>query len=68
MEDEESVEYLLSLDEDLRLVEMEGYCGFAKGRPDLAGGDSELEKCVRIFPHKLDGEAHLPWTSSKSPK
>lgn len=59
MEDEESVEYLLSLDEDLRLVEMEGYCGFAKGRPDLAGGDSELEKCVRIFPHKLDGEGHF---------
>ena len=59
MEDEESVEYLLSLDEDLRLVEMEGYCGFAKGRPELAGGDLELEKCVRIFPHKLDGEGHF---------
>lgn len=59
MEDEESVEYLLSLDEDLRLVEMEGYRGFAKGRPELAGGDPELEKCVRIFPHKLDGEGHF---------
>lgn len=59
MEDEESVEYLLSLDEDLRLVEMEGYRGFAKGRPDLAGGNPELEKCVRIFPHKLDGEGHF---------
>lgn len=59
MEDEESVEYLLSLDEDLRLVEMEGYRGFAKGRLDLAGGNPELEKCVRIFPHKLDGEGHF---------
>ena len=39
MEDEDSVEYLLSL--------------------DLAGGDPELEKCVRIFPHKLDGEGHF---------
>ena len=59
MEDEESVEYLLSLDGDLRLVEMEGYRGFAKGRPELAGGDPELEKCVRMFPHKLDGEGHF---------
>ncbi|MCI8363474.1 MAG: NOL1/NOP2/sun family putative RNA methylase [Eubacterium sp.] len=59
MEDEESVEYLLSLDGDLRLVEMEGYRGFAKGRPELAGGDPELTKCVRIFPHKLDGEGHF---------
>ncbi len=59
MEDEESVEYLLSLDRDLRLVEMEGYSGFAKGMPELTGGDPELAKCVRIFPHKLDGEGHF---------
>lgn len=60
LEDEGSVEYLLSLDERLRLVEMEGYAGFAKGNPALIGSeDSELEKCVRIFPHRLDGEGHF---------
>ena len=59
-EDEGSVEYALSLDKDLRLVEMEGYCGFAKGMPDMIGSDNhDLEKCVRIFPHKLDGEGHF---------
>ncbi len=60
LEDEGSVEYLLSLDERLRLVEMEGYVGFAKGNPALIGSeDGELEKCVRIFPHRLDGEGHF---------
>lgn len=60
LEDEGSVEYLLSLDEHLELVEMEGYSGFVKGNPALIGSrDMELEKCVRIFPHKLDGEGHF---------
>lgn len=60
LEDEGSVEYLLSLDERLHLVEMEGYSGFVKGMPDLTGSENmELEKCVRIFPHKLDGEGHF---------
>ncbi len=60
LEDEESVEYLLSLGEGLELVDMEGYSGFVKGKPELTKGkNAELEKCVRIFPHKLDGEGHF---------
>lgn len=60
LEDEGSVEYLLSLDEHLELVEMEGYSGFVKGNPALIDSENtELEKCVRIFPHKLDGEGHF---------
>lgn len=60
LEDEGSVEYLLSLDEELRLVEMEGYRGFVKGNPAFVNSENkELEKCVRIFPHKLDGEGHF---------
>lgn len=59
-EDEGSVEYALSLDKNLRLVEMEGYSGFAKGMPNMVGSEnSDLEKCVRIFPHRLDGEGHF---------
>lgn len=60
LEDEGSVEYLLSLDEELKLVEIDGYDGFVKGKPEMIGSsDRELEKCVRIFPHKLDGEGHF---------
>lgn len=60
LEDEGTVEYILSLDERMRLVEMGGYSGFAAGNPGLIGSDNrELEKCVRMFPHRLDGEGHF---------
>lgn len=60
LENEASVEYLLSLDKRLKLMDMKGYSGFAGGRPELIGSsDQELEKCVRIFPHRLDGEGHF---------
>lgn len=60
LEDEGTVEYALSLDERMQLVEMEGYTGFAAGNPELIGSDNkELEKCVRMFPHRLDGEGHF---------
>ncbi len=60
LEDEGSVSYLLSLDQELHLVEMKGYTGFVKGRPDLVGSqDRQLSKCMRIFPHKVEGEGHF---------
>lgn len=74
-EDEEVVAYLLRERPDMELMEMPGYEGFSKGRPEYAGtadtSDSEtalnlntfnpeeLQKCVRIFPHKMDGEGHF---------
>ncbi len=60
LEDEGTVEYVLSLDERMELVEMDGYSGFAAGDPGLIGiSNKELEKCVRMFPHRLDGEGHF---------
>ena len=60
LEDEGSVEYLLSLDPSLHLVEMEGYSGFVKGQPEwVDSSNRSLEKCIRMFPHKLDGEGHF---------
>ena len=74
-EDEEVVAYLLRERPDMELMEMQGYEGFSQGRPEYAGiaddSDSEitlslnifdpeeLQKCVRIFPHKMDGEGHF---------
>ena len=64
-EDEEVVAYLLTENPDMELVEMTGYEGFSHGNPDYAGesaGSSpmeELRRCVRIFPHKMDGEGHF---------
>lgn len=59
IEDEGTVDKLLKMDSSLELVEMEGYKDFVAGKPELIGGDESLKKCVRIFPHKLDGEGHF---------
>ena len=60
LEDEETVMKILSLDESISLVDIAPYEGFAKGRPDVVNnGIKDLEKCVRIFPHRMDGEGHF---------
>ncbi len=51
-EDEEVVAHLLSEREDMELVDIEGYEGFSKGF-------APYERCVRIFPHKMQGEGHF---------
>ncbi len=58
-ENEQVIAYLLKEREDMHLMEMEDYEGFAKGRPDLADGNPQLEKCVRIWPHRMAGEGHF---------
>ena len=66
-EDEEVVAYLLQERPDMELMEMPGYEGFSEGRPEListpispeAFDPSSLRKCIRIFPHKMDGEGHF---------
>ena len=63
-EDEMTVQYVLDNYPEMKLVEMEGYEGFATGRPEWAPGsdgscNEELKKCVRIWPHKMTGEGHF---------
>ncbi|WP_026836014.1 RsmF rRNA methyltransferase first C-terminal domain-containing protein [Eubacterium xylanophilum] len=60
IENEGTVEYALSLDDSLELIDIEGYEGFRKGNPELINSsDKSIEKCVRIFPHNVDGEGHF---------
>lgn len=58
-ENEQVIAHLLAERPDMQLETMEGYGGFAPGRPDLADGNPELEKCVRIWPHRMAGEGHF---------
>lgn len=60
-ENEGSVKFMLDLDPDLEVVEIENrYEGFAPGRPELIeDGTEELQRCVRIWPHKMNGEGHF---------
>lgn len=60
LEDEGTVEKILAMDSDLQLIKMPGYEGFDCGRPELIGSSrEEIRECIRIFPHKLDGEGHF---------
>lgn len=60
LEDEGTVEKILAMDPSLELVPMEGYEGFAQGDPSLVGsGNESIRRCIRIFPHRMDGEGHF---------
>ncbi len=60
VEDEGTVLKILDMDPDMEILDMQGYEHFAPGQPELVGSDDEsLRRCVRIFPHRLDGEGHF---------
>ncbi|MGN0398671.1 MAG: RsmF rRNA methyltransferase first C-terminal domain-containing protein [Blautia sp.] len=50
-EDEEIIQWLLEREPDMYLLPVKPYEGFEAGRG--------LDACVRIFPHKMDGEGHF---------
>ena len=58
-EDEQVISWLLKERPELSLVSMENYEGFSTGRPEWGDGNPQLEKCIRIFPHKMQGEGHF---------
>ena len=59
-EDEEVVQWLLDTHDDMEILPVERKEGFSEGRPDLVSNGSEsLKHCVRIFPHKVQGEGHF---------
>ena len=54
LEDEGTVDKILSMDDSMEIVPMQGYVGFSKGNPAWVDSSrSEIEDCIRIFPHKL---------------
>lgn len=52
LEDEDNIQYLLDKYADLELADIDWYEGFSSG---LKG----LDKCVRVFPHRMSGEGHF---------
>ncbi|MCR5215790.1 MAG: RsmB/NOP family class I SAM-dependent RNA methyltransferase [Lachnospiraceae bacterium] len=51
-EDEETVAYLLKERPEMELVSIEGFDGAVRGFDGM-------EECIRLFPHKMDGEGHF---------
>lgn len=69
-ENEGTIAYLLNECADMHVIEALpsieerrklgiSYEGFDKGRPEWVDGPEELEKCIRLWPHKIDGEGHF---------
>lgn len=58
LEDEANVDYILKKYPEMHLMEIDGYDGFTEGFSERFNND-ELKKCVRVFPHKMDGEGHF---------
>ena len=65
-EDEETVAYLLLNHPEMELCEIPWQEGFSRGRKDILAPETAaeaeglpLERCVRIFPHHMDGEGHF---------
>ena len=60
LENEKSVEYLLSLDDSLSICDFNKYEGFDHGHPEWSEtGNDDLKKCARLWPHKIEGEGHF---------
>ena len=59
LENEGTIEYLLSEYPEFEIQEIAGYGGFAPGRPEVTESkDPDFAKTVRIFPHHMKGEGH----------
>lgn len=59
IEDEEAISYLLEQHPDMEILDLPDYEGFSQGNPSYGNSDDRLKKCVRIFPHKMNGEGHF---------
>lgn len=58
-ENEQLISYVLENFPEMELLDMQDYQGFDKGNPSWGNTDSRLEKCIRIFPHHMEGEGHF---------
>lgn len=69
-ENEAVISYLLDEFPELSLVDpipdeeacnkvQVSYEGFDRGRPEWVDGREELKRCIRLWPHKINGEGHF---------
>lgn len=59
-EDEEVVQWMMTEYPDMHICPVERRKGFSDGMPEfLENGSSDLKYCIRIFPHRTEGEGHF---------
>lgn len=60
LENERSIEYLLSLDKGLHICDFDKNDMFDDGHPEWSDtGNPNLKKAARLWPHRLEGEGHF---------
>lgn len=67
LENEKSIDYLLSLDENMEIQEFSMYEGFDYGHPEWSDTQNpDIKKAARIWPHKVNGEGHFVCLTKKN--
>lgn len=66
VENEKPISFILENFPQMQLLDIADYEGFSKGIPALGNNDPRLEKCIRIFPHHMEGEGHFLALMEKS--
>ncbi|MBR1815549.1 MAG: RsmB/NOP family class I SAM-dependent RNA methyltransferase [Lachnospiraceae bacterium] len=60
IENEQSIEYLLSLDENVEIASFDKYEDFDNGHPEWGNtGNNNLSRAARLWPHRIKGEGHF---------
>ena len=66
LENEKSIEFLLSLDPTIHIEAFDKYELFDDGHPEWSDtGNEELTKCARLWLHRIEGEGHFVTLCSK---
>lgn len=58
-ENEGSVSYVLEHFPDMELKQLPETHGFSPGNPQWGNHDPRLSRCLRLWPHKIQGEGHF---------
>ncbi|WP_310602807.1 RsmB/NOP family class I SAM-dependent RNA methyltransferase [Anaerosporobacter sp.] len=67
-ENEGTIRYLLENREGFTVEPIERVEGLGYGRPEWIGSnDEQLKNCIRVWPHKVEGEGHFVVLLRKSP-
>lgn len=65
-ENEQSIEYLMSLDSSIHLMELPMYDGFDQGHIEWSNTqNTELTRTRRLWPHRIKGEGHFVALATK---